>query len=297
VGQDAASKTQPRFIHKRWRPFLRRYTTLQDKMTRESTLDNLKKTVEHFRERGNEFLENKNGNDVSHIFGYLGTSAFYYAIHAYFVDGNIKKAKDYFNLHGKYKLRESQLSKAESIIRVFWVGRTLICNVGISDNKNLIDIFAQHNYPIKYNTRGKDVVTDFKSFVRQGDESIYSELMLNALNKDLETLHLNLEIFQKKTLIKAKNAKMTLDLNFYKSLLSGNRTKIESSICAFLTKTEHKYRNQHDAFPELISYPAVGYIKIALLNGIDISIDHEFIPMSLLKIEPLENYSDIIEIK
>lgn len=259
-------------------------------------LDKLKKIVDDLLEREKEILTKKDTVEKCHLYGYLGSNAFFYAIHAYYVEKNITKAKDLFNLQGKYKLKNSQLSAAESIIRIFWVGRTVICNVGISDNEGLIETFATHNYPINYEIRGKKITTDFKSVIKQGDESIYSELMLNAMNKDLDRLQINLDIFREITLLKKKNEKMKIDLNFYESLLTGKRENVENSIKAFLTSKEHKYRNQHDLFPKLISYPAVGYIKMALLNGIDIDIKHDFIPMDLLLTKPLENYSNIIEL-
>lgn len=265
-------------------------------MINETELDKLKRIVDDLLEREKEVLTKKDTVEPCHLYGYLGSNAFFYAIHAYYVEKDITKAKDLFNLHGKYKLKNSQLSSAESIIRIFWVGRTVICNVAISDNKGLIETFATHNYPIKYEIRGKKITTDFKSIVMQGDESIYSELMLNAMNKDLEKLQINLEIFRDITLTKKKNEKMKMDLNFYESLLTGKRENIENSIKSFLTPKEHKYRNQHDLFPKLISYPASGYIKMALLNGINIDIEHDFIPMDLLLSKPLENYSNIVEL-
>ncbi len=265
-------------------------------MINETRLDKLKRIVDDVHEREKEVLANKDTVQPCDLYGYLAGNAFFYAIHAYYVEKNISKAKDLFNLHGKYKLKTSQLSSARSIISIFQAGRTVICNVAMSDNKDLIETFAAHNYTINDEIRGKKTTTDFKSVVMQGDDSIYSELMLNAMSKDLEKLQLNLEIFRSITLSKKKNEKMKMDLNFYESLLTGKRENIENSIKSFLTPKEHKYRNQHDIFPDLISYPASGYIKMALLNGIDIDIKHDFIPMDLLISKPLENYSNIVEL-
>ena len=86
---------------------------------------------------------------------------------------------------------------------------------------------------------------------------------------------------------------MFLAFQFYESLLSRDLSKITNAIEIYLTKKEHKYRNFHDKFPELISYPAVGYVKICLINGINIEIDNEYIPNDLLKIAPLSKYSEI----
>ncbi|MDO6472312.1 Imm49 family immunity protein [Maribacter sp. 1_MG-2023] len=263
------------------------------KRTREEEIEHINKIVNLLKSKEAGLIANINNNELGHIYGLLAGMQFLYAIHSYFVENDKNKTKDLLNLQGKYKLKQAQLTKGS---RIFEVARTLISNVAISDNLELINTYGNFNYPISYVSRNKTIETDYKSWVANGQECIYSELMLNSMNKDIDKLKGNLKIFKSKTLKKKMNQRMLMDLEFYENLIAKNKHQIKSSIEKFLLTKEHNYRNQHDRFPELISYPAIGYLKIAKINGFDIKIDNPLIPIDLLELSPLKKYSEIITV-
>ena len=257
-------------------------------MTKEEKLKKISEIVPLLK--ANEEKVIKDNTDLGHINGVFANNSFFYAIHAYYIENDINKAKDLFSLVGKYRLEQAKKTEGS---RIFQTARTLISNIAISDNLNLIKEYNDFDYPISYVSRNKTVTTSFKEWVQEGEEgSIYSKLMLNAMNQELTKLEENLYTFKNITLKKKMNEKMFMDLEFYENLLKKDTNLIQSSIENFLTKKEHKYRNQHDIFPELISYPAIGYAKIALINGIEIEIMNDLIPMDLIKVKQLESYSE-----
>lgn len=259
----------------------------------ESRICKLKESYEHYIEYEKAIKTNKYNNGIKHDLMMLASTYYSLGIISHYLHKDISKAKDYFNLQGKCEILLSKEHNELGNIRLFQVARTLILNVAISDNQELINEYSKHNYIIKYVSRDKEVVTDYKKWVSKGDDCIYSELMLNSISKDFTSLEKNLKIFFDFTLKKKTNARMILDFQFYESLLTRNVSKITNAIENFLTKKEHKYRNFHDKFPELISYPAVGYVKICLINGINVEIDNELIPNDLLRIASLSTYSEI----
>jgi len=261
-------------------------------MKKEIQLENLKQRNERHSERLEKLFNGGFDDNLAQGLVSVARDCFFLAIDAYYNENNIIKAKNYFNLQGILSLEGSKIHKSESFRRIFEVGRTLICNVGISDNATLIEQFANHNYTIRYNTRGKDIVTDFDTWVEKGQECIYNKLIINAISSDLDSLSQNLETFKRITLKKKMNQRMLLDLEFYEALLKKNHSRIKDVLNTFLSKKEHKYRNQHDMFPELISYPAVGYVKSCLLNGVDIDFEHQLIPRELLEITPNIKYTE-----
>ncbi len=258
-------------------------------MTKEEKLKKISEIVPLLK--ANEEKVIKNNTDLGHINGVFANNSFFYAIHAYYIENDINKAKDLFSLVGKYRLEQAKKTEGS---RIFQTARTLISNIAISDNLNLIKQYNDFDYPISYVTRNKTVTTSFKQWVQEGEEgSIYSKLMLNAMNQELTKLEENLYTFKSITLKKKMNEKMFMDLEFYENLLKKDTNLIQSSIERFLIKKEHKYRNQHDVFPELISYPAIGYLKIAQINGFNIIIDNNLIPNELINSKPLDKYSKI----
>ncbi len=258
-------------------------------MTKEEKLKKISEIVPLLK--GNEEKVVKNNTDLGHINGVFANNSFFYAIHAYYIENDISKAKDLFSLVGKYRLEQAKQTEGT---RIFQTARTLISNTAISDNSNLIKEYNAFDYPISYVSRNKTITTSFKEWAEEGEEgSIYSNLMLNSMNQELTKLEENLNIFKNITLKKKINERMFMDLEFYENLLKKDSKLIQLSIEKFLTKKEHKYRNQHDVFPELISYPAVGYLKIAQMNGFNIRIDNELIPNELIHSKPLNKYSEI----
>jgi hypothetical protein len=258
-------------------------------MNKEERLKKISEIVPLLKENEEKVI--KNNTDIGHINGVFANNSFYYAIHAYYIENDINKSKDLFSLVGKYRLEQAKRTKGS---RIFSTARTLISNVAISDNLDLIKEYNDFDYPISYVSRNKTITTSFKEWVEEGEEgSIYSKLIINAMNREITELEENLYKFKNITLKKKMNEKMFMDLEFYENLLKKDTNLIQSSIEKFLTKKEHKYRNQQDVFPELISYPAVGYLKIAQINGFNIRIDNELIPNELINSKPSDKYSEI----
>lgn len=88
---------------------------------------------------------------------------------------------------------------------------------------------------------------------------------------------------------------MIFNYTFFKGILDRDKDAIFDSITRLATK-EHKRRNKNSYYMKtLISQPAMGYAKIAWINGFEVEFDSPLISNDLLPIKPSKDYQNKIQ--
>jgi hypothetical protein len=201
----------------------------------------------------------------------------YHALYYEFIDKDLIKVKQAFYQYGK--ICEFSLKKYDEELLTYDGLRTF-SNILLSDNIVLIKSFADFS-PIRF--AGKQ----FDEGVEKGHYS-HIRILQCIIKEDWE------ECYRLIPIMKAKNKRMKLDVDFYEALISKDADRVESILKKFVTKRTHKYRNQY-LFEDFISYPAIGYSKLAWYMGMEVEIDSTLIPKDWLPIKPLKNEEYIID--
>ncbi len=159
----------------------------------------------------------------------------------------------------------------------------------LSDNLEIIKSFSEINYTIQ---GGPKKNKTYRELVKIGKSHVYIDSIIKSMNKDFDGLQENLEIMDRVLLKLKKNALLKIDYDFFNGILSKNKDLIFKSINVLASK-EHNKRNRDSAFyKDLVSQPAMGYAKIAWINGHQLEFNSPLIHNDLLPIKPNKNYSD-----
>ncbi|CAG5000072.1 hypothetical protein DYBT9275_02378 [Dyadobacter sp. CECT 9275] len=146
----------------------------------------------------------------------------------------------------------------------------------LSDSPELIEQFSQlhHQWWEKKLSTGYLVLASSVQFV---------------LRDDWEGLEKNMFYFDK--LIK-KAKKIQYDKDFFVALMENNEAKVTAAIETLCSKKIHQYNNDFPIKEEIISFPSVGYAKLAWLKGMKVQINNPLVPMELMPVQPLEHYEN-----
>lgn len=210
----------------------------------------------------------------------------------YLINSNISKTKQNFN--------NCALIDCERIerfnVRLFDYGRTHVLYCALSDNRELINRYSQLNYEIKYISRGKEYITSYRDFVEQGEDCIYCDLMIKAMNRDMDGLAHNLRIVEDITLKKKSRQWMQPDYEFFKAILNKDKDKAFKFVEFISSIKQHNSRNREDILKKhFVSQPGMGFAKIAWINELEIEPTSDKIFKDLLPIKPLKIYENPIE--
>ena len=87
-----------------------------------------------------------------------------------------------------------------------------------------------------------------------------------------------------------KGAHLDLHINIWQAIETRDKTQLQKGLLTLIHKA-HKYLNQ-DVYvaKHFISSPATGYLKAAWLLGLEVDVDHKYIPMELMPYHPLSVY-------
>jgi len=204
---------------------------------------------------------------------------------------NYSNAKQAFSDCAKADIYYYDLFKDNVGSDLFSFGRTHALVTALSDNQEAIKAYSKIDYEIPY--RGKKKVK-FSELVSRGEDHIYCDIIIKAMNKDLDAVAKDIEVIKSKCLAKKKNQWMELDLRFFESIINKDKDSAFDVINILATK-EHKKRNKHSwIYKDLISQPALGFAKILWINGIELEFNNKFLINELLPIKPIDNYEDNI---
>jgi hypothetical protein len=115
--------------------------------------------------------------------------------------------------------------------------------------------------------------------VEIGETAITFNTIQHFMDKNLEGIQYNLDLFEKyKKKVLRSGKSLEIDYNYFYALLARDKTKTEEAINALLALRVHKQRNDSPVLGEIVSFPALGYAKLAWRYGIEVEIDSHLVP-------------------
>ena len=191
-----------------------------------------------------------------------------------FVEKEIQKAKQYFYLYGKVYEYMCNTRKVDISLGMAQDATYTL----LSDSKELIQSFTTWRY------------NDYDKFIKKGESKHIIQLI--AAKEDEKAFEL-IEVFFAKH---KKYPFKEIDGNILKAILEKDKSKIEELLNILLLPKNHKRRN--NIYPlrrDILSFPALGFAKLAWFRGVEVEIDHPLIPKELLPIKPNEKYENTYE--
>ena len=158
--------------------------------------------------------------------------------------------------------------------------RIPLCELALSDNQNLIQSFSEQDYVLQLSETKSKLNSEL---INSGRDQIYSALFLAAMKRDLTELSRLLKIVDRP---KSNSYYFVDELPIFKGLLSGNKDQIFNTINDISSPRNHKRTNSNNGiYKNIVSFPAIGYAKIAWINDYQIEfsnrhIDNELLPVN-----------------
>lgn len=191
------------------------------------------------------------------------------ALHSFFIEKDLIKAKQYFYLYGKVK--EYICKTYEEAIRP-GMAQDVTYSM-LSDSNELIESFTEWTYQ------------GYESMIKKGVQKRILQLILAKKEKEAHDL---LEVFFEKH--KKYRYKETDGL-ILKALITKDKELLEEQLNFLLLPKNHRIRSRPwVATKELISIQVLGHAKLAYIRGMELDIDHPLLPKELLPIKPNEEY-------
>lgn len=82
-----------------------------------------------------------------------------------------------------------------------------------------------------------------------------------------------------------------VDATVLEAILTNKRDDLLKNLNFLLESKNHNARNRiYPIRRDIFSFPAVGFLKLAWIKGMEIEINHPLIPMDLMPNEPISNY-------
>lgn len=156
----------------------------------------------------------------------------------------------------------------------------------LSDNEELIKRYSQLRYQAWGRMPGMD------ENVLKGKSDVWCNTVQFFMVNDIQGVERNLNIIETLTLPKLpKNQQeLKIDYAFYKALLAKDKAKCEALLEQLVSPKIHKKRNINDIHAQYVSFPALGYAKLAWRQGVEVEVNSSLVPKEILPIEPLDNY-------
>lgn len=220
-------------------------------------------------------LEKIKKSEQKHLFiGSLLGENYRRAWYFLFVEKDLQKAKQCFYLHGKIYEYMCNVREVDIILGMAEDATYTL----LSDSKELIQSFTTWRY------------NDYDKFIKKGESKHIIQLI--AAKEDEKALEL-IEVFFDKH---KKYPFKEIDGNILKAILEKDKTKIEELLNILLLPKNHKRRN--NIYPlrrDILSFPALGFAKLAWFRGVEVEIENPLIPKELLPIKPNEKYENTYE--
>ncbi|MGE6220667.1 Imm49 family immunity protein [Nubsella zeaxanthinifaciens] len=190
----------------------------------------------------------------------------------FFVERNMEAAKQCFYRAGR--IDEYLIKTYDS--RVLDSGIANITYALLSDNIDLIKRYALLGH------------SKYRWMVESGHSTLMYAIQQSIL-EDWEEVQWSLEIMATKN--EKLNKVLLSDRKFLENLMLGDIGKMEEALLELLK--DHKKRNKYMGIAQYyISIPAIAYVKLAWLMGIEINVGNELIPYDLLPYRPILSYDD-----
>lgn len=171
--------------------------------------------------------------------------------------------------------------------------RIALSEITLSDSVEVIKRLSDLDflYPVDHNKM------ELFSDVQKGETQIYTALIIKAAIGDTSGLEELLNILQNNPKAQKKNEWFKDEIPFFEGIIKKDKDKIFNTISHLCSPKQHKITNSYNGiYKELVSFPAIGYAKIAWLNKIEVEFENPLIVNELLPIQPIKEYIDEIEL-
>lgn len=198
----------------------------------------------------------------------------FFFIYYWFVRRDLYEAKRHLYLAGR--LFEFSLTQPSDYHHIHFAP---MANVILSDEPNIIHRIAnlQHNGMVRPIQRGDGF--DFQAFQF-------------ILKEDWASLQALVERMDTKMLVQKQWQFALWDREVFVGFLERDKAKIENALKEMLVPKVHKARNKHQIYPECVSFPALGYAKLAWMQGMEVAVNNPLVPQELLPVQPLAVYPE-----
>jgi len=206
-----------------------------------------------------------------------------FGIASFFLGHDLMKAKQHFYLCGRFE----EISVKYFNSQVFDYGLSRMFYPILSDNLPFLRRFAELKY--KKDDKG---VPDMEELVLKGEGVLFCHSILMILKEDWEMLGRNLNIMEMKIINKKKNELLKPDYIIYKAIMERDQKTIEGTLEQLVSPKMHAKRNEYKLLAQYLSFPALGYAKLAWQMGLQVTVNSPLVPKEFLPVVPRESYED-----
>ena len=156
----------------------------------------------------------------------------------------------------------------------------------LSDHEDLIHRYAK----LRYLSWGK--MPSMDDNIAKGRSDVWCNTVQLFMLNDTQGIEKNLNLIETISLNKLTKKEEGLrdDYEFFKALNNCDKNKMEEILEKLVSPKIHKKRNINNIQSEYISFPAIGYAKLAWRKNIQVEVNSKLLPKDLLPINPLEKY-------
>jgi len=211
----------------------------------------------------------------------------------YFIEGNPDVMKKYLSIVGYIDIYLTQnYTKSHSRFLDYDLPRCL--KPILSDNGDLIRKYSSVRYKTYYKEDDSEELKllTMDEMVILGESAVWCNTVQFFMANDLPGIERNLNIIETKTLPNLPKNEQGLkdDFEFYKALYNSDKARMEEVIEKLTSPKIHKKRNDNPLLNQYISFPALGYAKLAWRKGIEVEVNSKLVPIELLPVQPLDKY-------
>ena len=220
------------------------------------------------------YLHQRKKTKLGTVLCYLAGNARIKAMHAYFIEHDIEKAKQNFYLASKLTLASVDQEGGASFEIVTDIQTALL-----SDSPEAIDAIARVETPKLVDERNNPLYKRFHVYMLQlairGQDDAVRAMIEKVAKHGRNPL--------RKECAEGRE--------FYSLLLNGDKAGLED-----LIQNKHAHMKSQDPIDEeFMSFPGTFETKLCWYRGIPIEIDHPLVPMELMPIRPLAHYDDVYD--
>lgn len=226
----------------------------------------------------------------SHILN-LRSANSVFGIEAIFKQNDIRLAKKYF--FNCALLDEYIIKKFQS--RFFDYALPQMNYTILSDNWTFMaEVYSSLNYNTFYldDKTQEKIPLSMVDMVSSGESAIWCNTVQMFMANDFEGVERNLNIIKTLTFprLSKQEELLKIDYEFYKALLTKDKSKCEEVLEELVSPKIHKKRNDSPVLKEYVTQPALGYAKLAWCLGVEVEVNNPLVPKEILPIEPLDSY-------
>lgn len=216
----------------------------------------------------------------------LSSMANYHVIigtNSYLENAHISGLKQHYHVAGMLKLLGSRIAKNSETI----LSRIEPIYAMLSDSNKAIHACATMGSPLYIEQR--KIPTEYKFY-----SHIYQLVILDDFDEAERKINL-LKYSKYKDVREASKCYV----EFYELLFSRDKQKLEQLILKFAVgwkkRVDTGAEMPTELTAEVMAANAVEFAKLCWLKGVEVEIDHPFVPMELLPVKPLPYYDDVYD--